>query len=284
MGAVSSSTELADLELTSPAAHESVTVVFIPFPVVFESEPSRHPRDSLPLCQRRHATNADVTGNEEPRDRACEERDQADSDPRGVGLRRRDIVSARAILARISSTTLESCSGLVLGAKSSYDVTRWGCDHDFQSEGLTVIRTPVRAPNANAEAERGVGSVRRECLDRLLIFSRRQLEHVLRVYTRHYNEHRPHRALALCPPEQADGNPVPLRAPSDRQLNRRGPARWPDPRIRTRCLSPNRFPISSQALLLGDLPPSVGSRARGYQIPGRRQTSSLRLSAEVIPG
>jgi putative transposase len=49
-----------------------------------------------------------------------------------------------------------------------------------------VIRTPVQAPNANAHAERWVGSVRRECLDRLLIVSRRQLEHVLRVYTRHY--------------------------------------------------------------------------------------------------
>jgi putative transposase len=57
-----------------------------------------------------------------------------------------------------------------------------GCDHVFQSERI-VIRTPVRAPNANAHAERWVGSVRRECLDRLLIFSRRQLEHVLRVYT-----------------------------------------------------------------------------------------------------
>jgi putative transposase len=79
-----------------------------------------------------------------------------------------------------------------------------GCDLVFQSEGIAVIRTPVQAPNANAHAERWVGSVRRECLDRLLIFSRRQLEHVLRVYARHYNQHRPHRALALRPPEQAD--------------------------------------------------------------------------------
>jgi putative transposase len=96
-----------------------------------------------------------------------------------------------------------------------------GCDLVFQSEGITVIRTPIRAPNANAHAERWVGSVRRECLDRLLIFSRRQLEHVLHVYTRHYNRHRPHRALALCPPEQASGNPAPLRAPPHPQLNRR---------------------------------------------------------------
>jgi putative transposase len=96
-----------------------------------------------------------------------------------------------------------------------------GFDHVFQSEGIAVIRTPVQAPNANAYAERWVGSVRRECLDRLLITSRRLLEHVLRTYTRHYNRHRPHRALALCPPEQTDGNPSPLRAPACTQLNRR---------------------------------------------------------------
>jgi transposase InsO family protein len=96
-----------------------------------------------------------------------------------------------------------------------------GCDHVFQSEGITVIRTPVQAPNANAHAERWVGSVRRECLDRLLIFSRRQLEHVLRVYAGHYNRHRPHRSLTFRPPEQADGSPTPLRAPPYPQLNRR---------------------------------------------------------------
>jgi transposase InsO family protein len=95
-----------------------------------------------------------------------------------------------------------------------------GCDHVFQTEGIAVIRTPVQAPNANAHAERWIGSVRRECLDRLLIFSRRQLEHVLRVYTRHYNQHRPHRALALRPPEQADRSATPLRAAPYAQLTR----------------------------------------------------------------
>jgi putative transposase len=93
-------------------------------------------------------------------------------------------------------------------------------DHVFRSEGIAVIRTPVQAPNANAYAERWVGGVRRECLDRLLIFSRRQLEHVLRVYARHYNRHRPHRSLAFRPPEQADRRPKPLRAPPYPQLTR----------------------------------------------------------------
>jgi hypothetical protein len=54
------------------------------------------------------------------------------------------------------------------------------------SGNIKVIRTPAKAPNANAHMERWVGTVRRECLDRLLIVGRRQLEHVLRVYVRHY--------------------------------------------------------------------------------------------------
>lgn len=65
---------------------------------------------------------------------------------------------------------------------------------------IKVIRTPVQAPNANAHMERWVGTVRRECLDRLLIVGRRQLEHVLRVYIDHYNRRRPHRSLDLDPP------------------------------------------------------------------------------------
>jgi hypothetical protein len=74
-------------------------------------------------------------------------------------------------------------------------------DAIFHGEVIRVIRTPFQAPNANAHIERWVGSARRECLDRLLIFSRRQLERVLHVYVRHYNEHRPHRALELQAPD-----------------------------------------------------------------------------------
>jgi putative transposase len=67
-------------------------------------------------------------------------------------------------------------------------------DEVFRSEGIRVIKA-VRAPKARAHAERWVGSARRECLDRLLIIGRCHLHHVLATYTRHYNEHRPHRAL-----------------------------------------------------------------------------------------
>ena len=73
-------------------------------------------------------------------------------------------------------------------------------DDVFRSEGAEVLRTPVQAPNANAYAERWVGTVRVECLDWLLIVGRRHLEQVLRVYVQHYNTHRPHRALQLQPP------------------------------------------------------------------------------------
>jgi transposase InsO family protein len=61
--------------------------------------------------------------------------------------------------------------------------------------GIGVLRTPVRAPRANASAERWVGTVRREVLDRMLIFGRRHLASVLAEFADHDNIHRPHRAL-----------------------------------------------------------------------------------------
>jgi putative transposase len=73
-------------------------------------------------------------------------------------------------------------------------------DEVFRAEGIRVIRAPIRSPKARAHAERWVGSVRRECLDRLLIVSRSHLRHVLATYTSHYNEHRPHRSLRQRPP------------------------------------------------------------------------------------
>jgi putative transposase len=68
-------------------------------------------------------------------------------------------------------------------------------DDVWRSTGAEIIRTPVQAPNANAVAERWIGTVHRECLDQLLIVGRQHLVHVLRAYTEHYNRHRPHRSL-----------------------------------------------------------------------------------------
>jgi hypothetical protein len=70
----------------------------------------------------------------------------------------------------------------------------------FRSEGIRVIKAPVRAPKARAHAEWWVGSVRRECLDRLLILGHRHLQHVLAEYVAHFNEDRPQRSLAQRPP------------------------------------------------------------------------------------
>jgi transposase InsO family protein len=77
---------------------------------------------------------------------------------------------------------------------------RGSFDEVFETEGIKVIRTPPRAPQANAFAERWVGSVRRECLDRMLIGSRQHLQQTLTVYVEHYNRHRPHRALGMDAP------------------------------------------------------------------------------------
>jgi hypothetical protein len=69
-------------------------------------------------------------------------------------------------------------------------------DEVFRAEGVRIIRTPIRSPRANAFAERFAGTVRRECLERMLVFRRRQLETVLSELVDHYNEHRAHRSLA----------------------------------------------------------------------------------------
>jgi hypothetical protein len=88
-------------------------------------------------------------------------------------------------------------------------------DDVWRSTGTEIIRTPVQAPNANADAERWVGTVRRECLDQLLIVGRRQLVHVLRAYVEHYLRHE---ALprpggdGRAPPPACRSRPVKLRA------------------------------------------------------------------------
>jgi transposase InsO family protein len=73
-------------------------------------------------------------------------------------------------------------------------------DEVFQAEGLRIIRTPPQAPRANAICERLVGTLRREVLDRILIFSERHLSKILAEYCAHYNDHRPHQSLDQRPP------------------------------------------------------------------------------------
>ena len=86
-------------------------------------------------------------------------------------------------------------------------------DAIFRSEGIQIIKTPVRAPKANGFAKRFVRTARTECLDWLLIINRPHLERVLRVFTDHYNTHRPHRALNLTPPAPTAENVNPIPPP-----------------------------------------------------------------------
>jgi putative transposase len=82
-------------------------------------------------------------------------------------------------------------------------------DEVFGSGGIRSVKTPVRAPQANAIAERFVRTVPAECLDWLLIVNRCHLERVLRTFVEHYNTQRPHRALKLHPPHGAEPPPTP---------------------------------------------------------------------------
>jgi len=77
-------------------------------------------------------------------------------------------------------------------------------DAVFAADGSRAITTPVRAPRANAICERVIGTIRRECLDRMLILGRRHLQAVLAEHVEHYNVHRPHRSLGQAAPSALD--------------------------------------------------------------------------------
>jgi putative transposase len=91
--------------------------------------------------------------------------------------------------------------------------------HDavFAGAGIRMIRTPVRAPRANAVVERWIGTLRRECLDHVLITRPRHLAEVLREFVEHHNTHRPHRTLRQQPP---GGRPPPPSTTTLRPLRR----------------------------------------------------------------
>ena len=81
-----------------------------------------------------------------------------------------------------------------------------------------TMPTPVRAPRANAIAERWIGTVRRELLNRILILNRRHLTAVLAEHVTHFNHHRPHRALKQAAPLRSLPPPA---SPSQVHLRRR---------------------------------------------------------------
>ena len=84
-------------------------------------------------------------------------------------------------------------------------------DAVFTAIDVRIIKTPVRAPRANAIAERFVGTIRRELLDHLLIINQRHAAAVLHEFEHHYNHHRPHRTLGQAAPSR----PLPCRATTE---------------------------------------------------------------------
>src|SRR5712691_133319 len=98
-------------------------------------------------------------------------------------------------------------------------------DAVFASEGIEIIKTPVRAPKANAIAERFVRTIRAECLDWLLIVNQRHLGRVLRIFIHPYNSHRAHRSLNLRPPDPTATQGPPGAFSSARHRTSRPPRR-----------------------------------------------------------
>jgi putative transposase len=85
-------------------------------------------------------------------------------------------------------------------------------DDVLSGNGTRVIKTPVRSPRANSYAERFVGTLRRECLNHVLILGERHLRKVLAEYARHYNGHRPQQGLEQEPPLRQPGHAVDITA------------------------------------------------------------------------
>jgi putative transposase len=92
-----------------------------------------------------------------------------------------------------------------------------------KGRGIKVIRTPVRTPKANAVCERFIGSVRRECLDHMVILGERHLHRLMGEYVTYFNHSRPHQGIDQCMPVplEEDGHRV-KKCTSNSQLSGAG--------------------------------------------------------------
>lgn len=104
-------------------------------------------------------------------------------------------------------------------AQQLREATAWGADPKYLirdrdrkyathfsavAAGIQELKTPYRTPQANGICERFMGSLRRECLDHILIYEGRHLERVVRDYTAYFNQERPHQGIAQCLPNHSD--------------------------------------------------------------------------------
>jgi len=131
-------------------------------------------------------------------------------------------------VGQMARNLLMACEDL--GVTSGYilhdgdKLLAWDFDVVLTTALAKVVKTPFRAPDANAHAERWVGSVTGECLDHLILFGMSSLQRALRVYVGFFNGHRPHQGIDNRIPErQTDGMPL-------EQVSR-----WPEDELRVEC-------------------------------------------------
>ena len=129
-------------------------------------------------------------------------------------------------MCRILYRLLVSLAGLAVRSGRSKDLEIIVLRHQLtvlhrlnnRTEGIKILKTPVRAPIANAFAERWIGTLRRELLGRTIIWNQRQFQRLVIDHIGHYNTHRPHRSLEQRPPRHTTPEP-----PTTTRLT----TRWP---------------------------------------------------------
>ncbi|MEV0117675.1 integrase core domain-containing protein [Streptomyces sp. NPDC050844] len=109
-------------------------------------------------------------------------------------------------------------------------------DAVFEAEDLEILKSPPRAPRANAVCERLVGTLRRELFDHVLVYNEAHALALLREYAEHYNEHRPHQSRRQLPPGPPDAADSGNRPGFPSHPTTTG-ARWPHQRISASRLS-----------------------------------------------
>jgi putative transposase len=81
-----------------------------------------------------------------------------------------------------------------------------GFERVAKTSSIEMLKSPYHSPRANAICERFLGSVRRECLDHLLIMHEKQFQRILNAYVHYFNRARPHQGIEQQMPERSAGS------------------------------------------------------------------------------